>query len=101
MPRSVPALWLNDMLHCAVNDSRPCSSNSFLQKVRAKWPRSSSLRSRSMSQASCSGVFLKITAEPPVAAGGSRDHLELLLAGLHPVEVVVDLAGADEMLERL
>ena len=52
--------WLNATLACAITGLSPCSSNSCWQNARAKKPRSSSLRSRSMTNAPASLVSVKI-----------------------------------------
>src|SRR4051794_12301285 len=57
IPRTVPRRRLNDTLACATRGSRPFSSNSRAQNVRAKWPRPSARGSGSTSQA------------PPIGSG--------------------------------
>src|SRR6266542_2043391 len=62
MPRNVPFLKLKEILAWAMTGFRPCASNSFWQNARAKKPRESSLRSRSIRQAPLSFVSVKIIA---------------------------------------
>ena len=57
--------WIDAMLAWAMTGFRPKSRNSFWQKARAKKPRSSVRRSRSMMNAPLSLVSVKITFRPP------------------------------------
>ena len=67
MPRSVPLRWLKATLAWAMTGFSPCAANSFWQKARAKNPRSSSRRSRSMMKA-------------PLQLGLGEDHVRWFLA---------------------
>ena len=62
MPRSVPAIGFDAILAWETNGLRPKSRKSRWQKTRAKNPRSSVLRSRSMMNAPFSLVSVKITS---------------------------------------
>src|SRR5438046_7372561 len=60
MPRSVPASRLTDRLMCASRDASPRASKSSAPHARAKKPRSSSNRSRSIAYAPATAVSVKI-----------------------------------------
>src|SRR5262249_16088845 len=78
MPRRVAAFILDAILPCAITGFRPYVLNSFRQKARAKKPRESSLRSRSIIKAPLSLVSEKITvpapARPTLAASWRQRH---------------------------
>src|SRR5215212_6882522 len=59
IPRNVPRRWLNETLHCTNRAFRPREWNSSTQNVRAKKPRSSSLRSSSITNAPFNLVSVK------------------------------------------
>src|SRR5262245_37441131 len=63
MPRTVPFLKLDARLACAMTGLSPWDLNSFWQNARAKKPRESSLRSRSITKAPFSLVSVKITTQ--------------------------------------
>src|SRR5688572_22808696 len=85
MPRSVPFRALHATLAWAMSPFRPCASSSRRQKVRAKYPRGSSRRSTSSRNA------------PPSFVGVKR----ISGSSLAPEEVLVDLAGLDQVVDLL
>src|SRR5690242_12042935 len=71
----------------------PWAENSFWQKPRAKNPRSSSRRSRSMMKAPFSLVSVKITCVGSQGSGGARLG--------HPAEIRPQLAGGHQLLDLI
>src|SRR5262245_25570455 len=63
MPRRVPLLKLEARLAWAMTGLSPWDLNSFWQNARAKKPRESSLRSKSITKAPLSLASVKITAQ--------------------------------------
>src|SRR5882757_6911596 len=63
MPRTVPFLKLDARLACAITGLSPWDLNSFWQNARAKKPRESSLRSKSITKEPFSLVSVKITTQ--------------------------------------
>src|SRR4051812_34304631 len=97
MPRSVPALWLNEMLHCSAAGLSPASTNCCRSNARAKNPRSSDLSSRSMMATPSIGVVMIFMVSGSLAEV-VRSKGE---ASRRPEQVGVDLLRGDEVLELL
>src|SRR5215210_1393393 len=93
MPRSVPARWLNERLHCTTSVRSPWSAISRVQNERAKKPRESGFSSRSMTNAPLRGVWVNLMV---VALGQPQRRGSRL-----PIERLVDLGGLQEVLELL
>src|SRR5947209_19266093 len=102
MPRRVPARRLKEALAWTKAPVRPRLRNSAASKVRANQPRSSTIRSSSMTQAPGSGDSLNLMVPRSGAAtaggGASRQQPELRRPGGEPAPPLADEA---ELLDDL
>src|SRR5882757_4352640 len=99
MPRSVPFLVFEATLACAITDLSPWSWNSFWQKARAKKPRSSVLRSRSIMKAPFSFVSVKIIVRLRLAVDDCELAVRFALGGLAKSQLVGEDAVGDQFLD--
>src|SRR5882757_5425887 len=99
MPRSVPFLVFEATLACAITDFNPWSRNSFWQKARAKKPRSSVLRSRSIMNAPLSFVSVKIIVRLCLAVDDGELAVRLALGGSAMSQIVGQDAIGDQFLD--
>src|ERR1043166_1271112 len=99
MPRRVPFLAFEATLACAITVLSPRSRNSCWQKARAKKPRSSVLRSRSMMKAPLSLVSVKIIARLPSGRRQRQSCVALCGRGLSVSQVFRENAVGDQLLD--
>jgi hypothetical protein len=88
-PAQVPALVLNDTLHCTSRVSSPCASNSCWHQARAKNPRSSLTGWRSMTNAPRNGVSTKSKTDPLhyEQENGHQNHASARGESIEPTQI--------------
>src|ERR1700704_4347440 len=99
MPRRVPFFAFEATLAWAITGFSPWSRNSFWQKTRAKKPRSSVLRSRSMMKAPLSLVSVNIIVASGLAVDDREFAVRLPSGSPAMSQIVREDAVVDQFLD--
>src|SRR5215218_5457771 len=98
MPRTVPLRRLKERFAWTSLVESPCSANSSAHQARAKKPRSSSRRSRSITYAPRSSVSVKITGLAYARGPPAKLGIEVAAVDQQPEVLQPDVPVALELL---